>query len=275
MTKMKYSVLMSVYIKERAEYLQEAMNSIWKQSVPTNNFVLVCDGPLTFELDSLIEEMEKKHPNILCVVRLKKNGGLGNALNEGIKYCKNELVARMDSDDISRIDRCERQLRQFQENPELSIVSGIVEEFSISTEQIEARRVLPEKQVEIIQFAKKRNPFNHPCVMYKKSTVEDAGGYQDFYLLEDYFLWVRMLQKGFVGYNLQQPLLWMRAGSEMYRRRAGWKYAKSQKALFKYMKETGFISGSQYLNSVLTRSVASLMPNGIRKFLFKHFMRKI
>jgi len=266
---------MSVYIKERAEYLQEAMNSIWKQSVPTNNFVLVCDGPLTFELDSLIEEMEKKHPNILCVVRLKKNGGLGNALNEGIKYCKNELVARMDSDDISRIDRCERQLRQFQENPELSIVSGIVEEFSISTEQIEARRVLPEKQVEIIQFAKKRNPFNHPCVMYKKSTVEDAGGYQDFYLLEDYFLWVRMLQKGFVGYNLQQPLLWMRAGSEMYRRRAGWKYAKSQKALFKYMKETGFISGSQYLNSVLTRSVASLMPNGIRKFLFKHFMRKI
>ena len=180
----------------------------------------------------------------------------------------------MDSDDISRADRCERQLKVFQTYPDVSVVSGIVEEFTASTREIEARRVLPETQEEIIIFAKKRNPFNHPCVMYRKAAVDAAGGYQDFYLLEDYFLWIRMLQKGSLGYNLQEPLLWMRAGSDMYKRRAGWKYAKSQKALFKYMKDSGFISGTQYMKSVAVRTASSITPNWLREFMFKTVMRK-
>lgn len=270
----QYSVLMSVYHKENAEYLRTAMDSIWNQTIRTDDFVLVCDGPLNDELDAVIEAMRAAHPDTLHVVRLEKNGGLGNALNEGIKHCKYDLVARMDSDDISRPDRCERQLKVFQEHPDMSVVSGIVEEFTASTSEIEARRVPPETQEEIISFAKKRNPFNHPCVMYKKSAVEAAGGYQDFYLLEDYYLWIRMLQNGGTGYNLQEPLLWMRAGSDMYKRRAGWKYAKSQKALFKYMKDTELISEVQYLKSISTRFLSSLMPNGIREVLFKIFMRR-
>lgn len=269
-----YSVLMSVYHKEKAEYLKQAMDSIWNQTVSTDNFVLVCDGPLTVELDAMIDEMQAAHPDTLHVVRLEKNGGLGNALNIGIKECKNELVARMDSDDISRLDRCERQLLVFGGNSNVSICSGIVEEFTVSTSVIEARRVPPETQEEIIAFAKKRNPFNHPCVMYKKSAVEAAGGYQDFYLLEDYYLWIRMLQKGFVGYNLQKPLLWMRAGSEMYKRRSGWKYAKSQRALFKYMKDSQFISGLQYIKSTTARICSSIIPNWLRRFLFMTVMRK-
>ena len=269
-----YSVLMSVYVKEKAEYLRTAMDSIWNQTIPTDDFVLVCDGPLNEVLDAVIEVMEKMHPDTLHVVRLEKNGGLGKALNEGIKHCKHELVARMDSDDISRPDRCERQLKVFQEHPDISVVSGTVEEFTTSISEIEARRVPPETQEEIIAFAKKRNPFNHPCVVYKKSAVEAAGGYQDFYLLEDYYLWIRMLQKGSTGYNLQEPLLWMRAGSDMYKRRAGWKYAKSQKALFKYMKDSRFISGSQYMKSVAVRTASSITPNWLREFMFKTVMRK-
>ena len=270
----QYSVLMSVYHKENAEYLRVAMESIWNQTVSTDDFVLVCDGPLNKELDAVIEKMEKEHPDTLYVVRLEKNGGLGNALNEGIKHCKQELVARMDSDDISRPDRCERQLSIFMEHPDVSICSGIVEEFTMSTSEIEASRVPPETQDQILAFARKRNPFNHPCVMYKKSAVEAAGGYQDFYLLEDYYLWIRMLQNGAIGYNLQHPLLWMRAGSEMYKRRAGWKYAQSQKALFKYMKDSKFISEAQYMKSVAVRTASSLMPNWLREVMFKTVMRK-
>ena len=270
----QYSVLMSVYHKENAEYLRTAMDSIWKQTIPTDDFVLVCDGPLNEELDAVIVKMVEEHPDTLHVVRLEKNGGLGNALNMGIKHCKHELVARMDSDDISRPDRCERQLKVFQEHPDVSICSGIVEEFTVSTDQIEARRVPPKTQDQILAFVKKRNPFNHPCVLYKKSAVEAAGGYQDFYLLEDYYLWIRMLQNGAIGYNLQEPLLWRRAGSDMYKRRAGWKYARSQKALFKYMKNSGFISGSQYVQSVAVRAVSSLTPNWLREFMFKTVMRK-
>ena len=101
-----YSVLMAVYSKEQPEHLRQAMESIYNQTVPTNNFVLVCDGPLTGELDAAISDMQERFGASLEIVRLANNGGLGNALNEGIKHCKNELIARMDSDDIAYPDRC-------------------------------------------------------------------------------------------------------------------------------------------------------------------------
>ena len=212
-----YSVLMSVYSKENPAWLKLAIESIQDQTLPTSDFVLVCDGPLTPELDGVIAEKHCQMGEILMVVRLEKNVGLGNALNEGIKHCRNELVARMDSDDIAYPDRCEKQVAIFNKYPIVSICSGTVMEFSKNPETINCKRVLPEKNKEIIEFAKKRNPFNHPCVMYKKSAVEAVGSYQHFYLLEDYYLWIRMLMAGYEGYNIQEPLLYMRAGTSMYK----------------------------------------------------------
>ena len=270
----EYSVLMSVYHKERPEYLKQAIESIQAQSLPTNDFVLVCDGPLNGELDAVIQTKQLEMGDVLNVVRLAKNGGLGNALNEGIKHCKNELVARMDSDDIAYSDRCEKQIAVFNTHPEVSICSGIVEEFATDPNTVDAKRVPPETNAEIVEFAKKRNPFNHPCVMYKKSAVEAVGSYQDFYLLEDYFLWPRMLMAGYQGYNIQEPLLHMRAGSDMYLRRAGWKYAKTQAKLFQFMKQHGFIGNGQYIKSCVIRSGSSLAPNWLRKFMFEKVLRK-
>lgn len=270
----KYSVLMSVYYREKPEYLRESMESILHQTVPTDDFVLVCDGPLNTELDAVIAQMRQAFGPVLYVLRLKQNGGLGKALNAGIQHCKNELVARMDSDDISRPERCEKQLKVFAEHPEYSLVSGIVEEFDTDIHHVTASRVVPEKQSDILEFAKKRNPFNHPCIMYKKSAVQAAEGYQDFYLLEDYFLWIRMLQNGFQGYNIQEPLLWMRAGSDMYKRRGGWKYVESQQKLFMYMANIGFITyGQAWIQSGI-RLMASVMPNRIRKHIFREILRK-
>lgn len=269
-----YSVLMSVYYKEKPEYLLQAIESIQSQTFPTNDFVLVCDGPLSNELNDAIIHKQQELGSILNVVRLDKNVGLGNALNIGIKECKNELVARMDSDDIAYLDRCEKQINVFNTYPEVSICSGIVEEFTTDSNIVDTKRVPPKTNVEIIEFAKKRNPFNHPCVMYKKSAVEAVGSYQDFYLLEDYYLWLRMLMAGYQGYNIQEPLLYMRAGFDMYQRRAGWKYAKSQAKLFRFMKERGFISNHQYIKSCVIRSGSSLAPNWLRKFMFEKTLRK-
>lgn len=269
-----YSVLMSVYYKEKAEYLQQALDSIFNQTILTNDFVLVCDGKLTESLNEVIEKTRKKHPVILHIIRLDQNQGLGNALNIGIKYCKNELVARMDSDDISYPDRCERQIKIFNNMDNVSIVSGTVEEFSSDINIVDSKRVLPENNKNIREFAKSRNPFNHPCVMYKKSHVEEAGGYKDFYLLEDYYLWIRMLLKGFEGYNIQDPLLYMRAGSDMYKRRSGWKYSKSQRYLFKYMKDTEFITYVQYTKNIVIRTLSSIAPNSLRKMMFERILRK-
>lgn len=269
-----YSVLMSVYHKEKPEYLKQAIASIQAQTLPTDDFVLVCDGPLNDALDAVIAKKQQEMGKTLNVVRLAKNGGLGNALNEGIKHCKNELVARMDSDDIAYQDRCEKQIAVFYKHPEVSICSGIVEEFTSTPDVVDAKRVPPEAHEEIVEFAKKRNPFNHPCVMYKKSAVEAVGSYQDFYLLEDYYLWLRMLMAGYQGYNIQESLLHMRAGSDMYLRRAGWKYAKTQARLFKFMKSQGFIDEGQYIKSCVIRSGSVLTPNWLRKLMFEKVLRK-
>ena len=269
-----YSVLMSVYYKENSEYLKQAIESIQAQTFPTDDFVLVCDGPLNQELDSVIKKKQQEMKNILNVVRLKKNAGLGNALNKGIQQCKNELVARMDSDDISYPDRCEKQLTVFNTYPEISVCSGIVEEFATNPKVVESRRVPPETHAEIREFAKVRNPFNHPCVMYKKPDVEAVGSYKDFYLLEDYYLWVRMIMAGYQGYNLQEPLLHMRAGTDMYIRRGGLKYAKTQEKLFRFMKNNGFISKGQYIKNWVIRGESSLAPNWLRKFVFEKVLRK-
>lgn len=269
-----YSVLMSVYHKEKPEYLKQAIESIQAQTYPTDDFVLVCDGPLNSELDAVITTKQQEMNGVLKVYRLDKNEGLGNALNAGINHCKNELVARMDSDDVAYPDRCEKQIDVFNTHPEVSICSGIVEEFTTDPEVVDARRALPETNAKIMEFAKKRNPFNHPCVMYKKSAVEAAGSYKDFYLLEDYYLWLRMLMAGYQGYNIQEPLLHMRAGSDMYMRRAGWKYAKTQAKLFKFMKDSGFIGNGQYIKSCVIRSGSALAPNWLRKFMFEKVLRK-
>lgn len=269
----EYSVLMSVYHKEKPEFLKQAIESIQAQTLSTNDFVLVCDGPLNEQLDSVIVTKQQEMGDTLNVVRLAKNGGLGNALNEGIKRCKNELVARMDSDDVAYPDRCEKQIAVFNTHSEVSICSGIVEEFTTGPNTVDTRRVPPETNAEIIEFAKKRNPFNHPCVMYKKSAVEAVGSYQDFYLLEDYYLWLRMLMAGYQGYNIQEPLLHMRAGSDMYKRRAGWKYAKTQAKLFKFMKDENFIGNAQYIKSCVIRSGSALAPNWLRKFMFERVLR--
>ena len=265
---------MSVYHKEKPEYLKQAIESIQAQTLSTNDFVLVCDGPLNEPLDSVIAAKQQEMGESLNVVRLTKNGGLGNALNEGIKHCKNELVARMDSDDIAYPNRCEKQITVFDTHPEVSICSGTVEEFTTNPNIVDTKRVPPETNAEIVEFAKKRNPFNHPCVMYKKSAVEAVGSYQDFYLLEDYYLWLRMLMAGYQGYNIQEPLLHMRAGSDMYKRRAGWKYARTQVRLFKFMKNEGFIGERQYIKSCVIRSGSSVAPNWLRKFMFEKVLRK-
>lgn len=269
----KYSVLMSVYYKEKPKYLKQAIESIQGQTFPTDDFVLVCDGPLNAGLDAVITAKQQEMESALHVVRLAKNGGLGNALNEGMKHCKNELVARMDSDDISCPDRCKKQIAVFNMHPEISICSGIVEEFTVDPGIVDAKRVPPETNVEIVEFAKKRNPFNHPCVMYKKSAVEAVGSYQDFYLLEDYYLWLRMLMAGYQGYNIQEPLLHMRAGADLYLRRAGWRYAKTQAKLFKFMKQQGFIGNGQYVKSCMIRCGAALVPNWLRKLMIEKVLR--
>jgi len=271
---MNYSVLMSVYYKEKPEYLTQSMNSMFEQSVPTDDFVLVCDGPLNAELDAVIKDMCDRYPNVLNVVRLEENVGLGKALQIGVLECRHEIIARMDSDDISRKHRCETELKYLEQHPEVAIVGTIIEEFTGSVDHISARRVVPEDHDDIISFAKKRNPFNHPSVMYRKQAVLSAGNYQDVRYMQDYYLWFALLSKGFIGHNIQEALVWMRADANLFKRRSGKLYIEIQLNLFKRMRECGFITYPQYIKTCFIRTCSGMAPNWIREFMFKRILRK-
>lgn len=270
----EYSVLMSVYSKENPAWLKLAIESMQAQSLPTNDFVLVCDGLLTPELDSVIAEKQHQMGDTLKVVRLEKNMGLGNALNEGIRHCSNELIARMDSDDIAYPDRCEKQIAIFNKYPSVSICSGTIVEFTETPEIADCERTVPERNDEIVEFSKKRCPFNHVCVMYKKLAVEAVGLYRESCPIEDYWLWYWLLMAGYEGYNIQEPLVHVRAGVNMYRRRAGWHYAKEHIELFHVMREQGYISNRQYVENCIIRSGSALVPNRLRKYVYETFLRK-
>ena len=179
----------------------------------------------------------------------------------------------MDSDDIAYPDRCEKQINVFNIHPEVSICSGVVEEFTTDPEVVDTRRVPPETNAEIVEFAKKRNPFNHPCVMYKKSAVEAVGSYQDFYLLEDYYLWVRMLMDGARFYNIQESLLFFRFSPDMFKRRGGWRYAVTEVKLQTLFYRIGFIDFFSLIRNICIRLVTRLLPNDFRSLLYKRFIR--
>lgn len=269
----KYSVLMSVYKEENPVFLRESLQSMLEQTVPTDDFVLVCDGPLTKALYSTIAEMQKKFGKKLRVIRLNKNHGLGYALKIGVNECKNELIARMDSDDVAVKDRCEKELAVFGPHPEVGIVGGFVGEFEDSVDKIRSVRKVPKNNDEIVEFAKSRNPFNHPSVMFRKKDVLAVGNYQNVRFCQDYFLWVNLLASGYKGYNLQEILVYMREDENTFKRRSGKEYFEIQKKLLKMMRGKKFLTYSQYLKALTIRFGSAYAPNWSRQALFKKFMR--
>lgn len=269
---MDYSVLMSVYYKENPKYFKESIESILSQSVSTNDFVIVCDGPLTEELTAVLGEY--KDNSIINIVKLPQNQGLAKALAEGLKHCKYELVARMDSDDIAEPFRCEEQLLAF-ETEDLDVVGSNVVEFIDNPENIRTERCLPETYDDIREYSKKRNPMNHPSVMFKKSSVLACGSYQEFHLYEDYQLWVNMIMNGYKFKNIQKPLVKMRTTKDLYMRRGGIKYFMSGYKFQTYMYRCGHISFVRYLENLTERLVVhALMPNCIRQWFYLKVLRK-
>ena len=275
-----YSVLMSVYGKENSVWFKKAAESMLNQTAPPDEFVLICDGPLTEELETAVEELDRSYPGMFQILRLKENVGLGEALRQGILLCRNELVARMDSDDIACPDRCRQQLELFQKIPELAFSSGTIAEFfderELESSETAALRLrtLPQSHEEIVSYAKKRNPMNHMAVMLKKSAVLQAGNYQSAEGLEDYDLWSRKLQLGFRAGNLKETLVWARIGNGMEQRRGGVKYAGRMARFQTLLLKRGFLSLPQYIINCCIRIPVSLLPGRIRAAVYGVCLRR-
>lgn len=262
-----FSVLISVYAKEQSHFMQQCLNSLCQQTSPANEIVIVFDGRLPNELEQTILSFQAALP--LKIVRLPKNIGLAKALNQGIQHCTNEWIFRMDSDDIALPQRFELQCRYIQQNSQISLLGGQISEFSSTPKQPISQRKVPLGLPEIIQFAKKRNPFNHMTVAYKKSTVLAVGGYQQHWYMEDYNLWLRILAKGFQAANLPDILVQARTGMHMLKRRRGWQYIRSEWQLCCLKRNLHIQSTWVSVYYFLLRSIPRLLPIQLLKKIYQ------
>ena len=266
---------MSVYKKEKPEYLKTAIDSMLFQTMIPDEIVIVKDGNLTPELDMVLEKYLNDQPEHFNIVGYEKNRGLGLALNYGLGKCKNQIVARMDTDDIALPDRCEKQLKMFEENKELEIVGGDIAEFVDVPTNIIAYRRVPTTDKSIKDYMKIRCPFNHMAVMFKKAAVIKAGNYQDWYCNEDYYLWIRMLEAKCVFSNIGDVLVNVRVGADTYSRRGGKEYFTSEIKLQKYMLDNNIIGYLRYILNVSKRVIIQrIFPNRIRFWVFRKFARE-
>jgi glycosyltransferase involved in cell wall biosynthesis len=260
---------MSIYYKEKAQYFDRAMQSIWdEQSVKPNEIVLVEDGKLTDELYEVIGKWKEKLGSVLKIIPLEKNMGTGEAKNTGLHKCSYDLVAVMDTDDIAQKDRFKKQLKVF-ENSDTDVCSSWVSEFDREENKIVSYRKLPETHYEIVSFAKKRMPVNHPATMYKKDLALMVGGYKHMLWFEDYYLMVRMMLNGAKFYNIQEPLVNMRAGYGQLERRSGWKYAVEEWRFQKKILEIGFLTLPEFMRNASLRLVARILPKQAVKAIYQ------
>ena len=267
------SVLMSIYIKEKPEYVRECFDSLLNQTVKANEWIVVEDGPLTEDMYHILDEYQSKYPGLIVRVPLKKNQGLGLALKEGVQHCSNELIARMDTDDICVPDRFEKELAEFSDDPDLDICGSYIMEFEGSKDNILSERKVPLTNQEIIYYQKRRSAFNHMTVMYKKSSVLRAGNYEHAPLMEDDMLWTRMILAGCKGKNIEKVLVYARTGIDMIMRRGGWSYFKKYKTSRKKVYNLGLASYWDYLVTIYIQFFVALMPKRMRLFIFTKLLR--
>lgn len=273
---MHFSVVTSVYRNDRPELVARALDSVTTlQTRKPDEVVLVVDGPVPPDLELLIKERESSSLGLYNIIWLSENKGLGNALRLGVEVAKYPIIARMDSDDVSRPDRFEKQIAYMEGHPECDVVGGQISEFIEEETNVVGNRIVPCKHEKIVMWLKSRCPFNHMSVTFLRSRALAVGNYLDWHYNEDYYLWIRMAEAGYNFANLPDSLVNVRVGKEMYQRRGGWKYFKSEARLQRYMLNHKIIGYSRYIYNVIGRFIVQVaMPNKLRGYIFQKFFRK-
>ena len=271
---MKYSVLMSVYYKEKAEFFRLSLQSMFEQSYPPDEVIVICDGPLTKELDEVLGEFQESYPEIMFVHRLEQNMGTGYAANIGLRLCKNELIAKMDSDDIAYPDRCKKQLLAFEKHPELDLLGGYVSEFETNISNQKAIKKVPITHREIREFAKRRNPFNNQTLMYKKSVALACGGYTCNTRCEDYDFVTKMMMHGAKCRNLPECLVHYRLDAGAYVRRKNLKNTVGFISVRFRNWRRGFCSFVDFLIPCVVQISLFVLPISITEKFYLKYLRK-
>jgi glycosyltransferase involved in cell wall biosynthesis len=268
------SVLLSVYREENPDFLDTALQSVFEQTLAPGEVVLVKDGPLTPELDTVINRYQTQYPDTFKVYALEQNSGLGMSLALGLERCSNEFVARMDTDDICLPFRFEEQYNMLMNHPELDLVGFNIAEFVTNPTTVHLCRNLPEKPKDIYKLGKRRNPVNHPTAMFRRSKALQVGNYKPLKGVEDYYLWMRMLNKNMQFYNIQKVGVLCRVGNDLISRRHGISYYSNEVKLFKKGLSIGYISWFDFCSAVMIRGFVRIVPKFITKWFYDCFLRE-
>ncbi len=271
MAQVFFSCLLPVYIKDDSLFLDAALNSIFQQTLPPGEVVLVQDGPITAELHKVVMKWKAKLP--INHIVYPDNLGLGKALSMGLLKCKGELVARMDADDICHPCRFEKQVKYLEAHPDIDVVGSWIAEFEGEVDNVVSYRELPASHEQLLPFSKKRCPLNHPTVVYRKKSILAVGNYDQFKNQQDYHLWVRLLNAGYKIANIPEALLFMRISSSLFRRRGGWRYFMIEWEVQREFLRMGFINFYEFTRNVTVRGIVRLVPNGLREKIYKIGLR--
>lgn len=269
-----YSVLMSVYKGEDPAHFAAAIQSMLDQTVAADDFVIVCDGALTEALDAVLDAYTARYPGLFQIVRLSRNVGVGLAAKAGLAVCRNDLVAKMDSDDLSVPDRCQRQLARFAADPALALVGGVIEEFDDRTGKVLSIRSAPEDHEGICRYARRRSPVNNVTAMYRKAAALDSGGYRDLRRAEDYDLYLRMLMKGYRAENLPETLVKVRMDADSHRRRASWPALQGCAQVWWNAWRGGFSTLADLVICLAGQTFLVICPARVQQWIYKKFLRK-
>lgn len=267
----EFTVLMSVYRKEDKWNLRDSIESILNQTMKPIEFLIIKDGGLTEELDGLLDEYSIKYPRIR-ILSLPENVGLGRALNYGVLHCNTELIARMDSDDISCKDRFKIQIEFLSENPNIDIVGSNIIEFTDALDNIVGERIVPCKTEAILEKAYTRNPMNHMTVVFRKSSIVSAGNYLPMAGFEDYYLWLRMLNRNMKFFNLDEKLVYARVGNDFIKRRSGIRYLLQEVDFQRCIRNENLINNYQFMINIVIRGMSRLIPVGIMKKIYTRYI---
>jgi glycosyltransferase involved in cell wall biosynthesis len=266
-----FSVLLSIYYKESSNNFTQCLESLANQTLLANEIVIVKDGGLTKELETILTVWQNKLP--LRIVGYEENRGIAYALNYGLHYCSYELVARMDSDDICHPNRFEKQMKYLEDNKTIVLLSGYINEFNKYPNDIISIRKVPIGNSEIIKYLKKRNAFNHVTIMFRKSSVLAVGSYQAINGFEDYDLWIRLVQAGYKVDNIPEILVYVRIGNDMISRRTGFQYAKKELSFFYEQKKRHFLSNYEFIRLLLFRLPVRFIPKKILQNVYHKILR--
>ncbi|GAA1840608.1 glycosyltransferase [Agromyces salentinus] len=266
-----FALLMPVYRGDDAAHFAKAFtSSVTQQSRRPDQVVLVQDGPVGEPLAAAIEAAIAGCPVPVVHHVIAENVGLTRALTEGLALSEHDIVARMDADDISLPERFAKQVPLVEGG--LDLVGTGMLEFLDDDGSIVGKRVPRTDAADIAAYSRFHDPFSHPTVVYRRSAVDRVGGYQPMGLMEDYWLFARMIAGGAAVGNLAEPLVMYRVGAGAYARRGGRAQWRSELALQRALRAIGFTTRRQHVRNVAVRGLYRFVPEPVRKVAYRRFI---